>query len=269
MDVDHFADDDVVIAYRAGAPVRVRLLGEDLVAFRDTSGRVALMDAYCPHRRAPMFYGRNEEGGLRCLYHGWKFDVDGKTLDMASEPPGSTLCEKVRHKAYPVREGAGFVWVYMGPAETMPEWEPPVFQPTPETRIAIAKIHIDCNWAQSMEGALDTAHFSFLHMPAPGVQSNVNPNAAADEDRLRWLRNDPMPKFTVREHATGFVIGGARHADNDQFDVLLPDQLLEAFHHAGVRLRWDKLQRRSEHLHLVAHCDADPNRSVVEGKDTH
>mgnify|MGYP003350279568 CR=1 FL=1 len=92
-----------------GDPVRILLLSEQLVAFRDTNGKVGIMDHRCPHRCASLFFGRNEEGGLRCVYHGWKFDVDGKCLDMASEPPGSTLCEKVRHKAYPVREAGGVV----------------------------------------------------------------------------------------------------------------------------------------------------------------
>src|SRR5437764_1564332 len=109
-----------------GKPVRVRVLGENLVAFRDSQGRVGVLDELCPHRRASLVYGRNEECGLRCLYHGWKIDVDGNVVEMSSEPPGSGFAEKVKHKAYPVREGAGFVWVWMGPAEERPEWTPPV-----------------------------------------------------------------------------------------------------------------------------------------------
>ena len=114
-----------------GTPVRVRLLGEDLVVFRDSDGRLGMLDEHCPHRRASLALGRNEECGLRCLYHGWKMDVDGNVLEMASEPPGSRIGEKIKHKAYPAREGGGFVWTYMGPAETMPEFEPPAFAPTP------------------------------------------------------------------------------------------------------------------------------------------
>src|SRR3982750_1110878 len=97
-----------------GAPLRVRLLGEDLIAFRDTSGAVGLVDAFCPHRRAPLFFGRNEESGLRCVYHGWKFDTTGTCVDMPSEPPESNFTDKVRVKAYPVREFGDTVWVFMG-----------------------------------------------------------------------------------------------------------------------------------------------------------
>src|SRR5918997_2836950 len=107
-------------------PVRVRLLGEDLVAFRDSDGRIGVMDEYCPHRGASLFLGRNEECGLRCLYHGWKMDVDGNVLEMASEPPESPFKDKVKHKAYPTREAGGFVWVFMGAAEHMPEFETPL-----------------------------------------------------------------------------------------------------------------------------------------------
>src|SRR5580692_7319338 len=103
-----------------GPPVRVRLLGEDLVAFRDTNGDVGLVSAFCPHRRAPMFFGRNEDCGLRCVYHGWKFDRTGACVDMPSEPPDSLFKSKVTIAAYPTWEGGGAVWTYMGPPETMP-----------------------------------------------------------------------------------------------------------------------------------------------------
>src|SRR5688572_24787292 len=103
-----------------GAPLRVRLLGEDLLAFRDSTGKVGLTDAYCPHRRAPLFFGRNEECGIRCVYHGWKFDVNGECTDMPSEPAGSPLKAKVKLKAYPTAELGGIVWAYMGPPDKQP-----------------------------------------------------------------------------------------------------------------------------------------------------
>ena len=103
-----------------GAPVRVRLLGEDLVAFRDSNGAVGLVGEFCPHRNASLFFGRNEECGLRCLYHGWKIASDGTVMEMSSEPPESSFARKVKHKAYPTHEAAGIVWTYMGPAEEMP-----------------------------------------------------------------------------------------------------------------------------------------------------
>src|SRR6478752_4343833 len=96
-------------------PVRVRLLSEDLVAFRDTTGRIAFIQNHCPHRGASLFFGRNEENGLRCVYHGWKFDVSGRCVDMPNEPPESNFKEKVKAAAYPCRERAGVIWAYMGP----------------------------------------------------------------------------------------------------------------------------------------------------------
>ncbi|MEA2777384.1 MAG: phthalate 4,5-dioxygenase, partial [Acetobacteraceae bacterium] len=96
-------------------PVRVRLLGEDLVAFRDTNGRVGLLDEYCPHRRVSLFFGRNEECGLRCIYHGWKFDTDGQCLEMMNEPAENDFSHKVRATSYPTCELGGIVWAYLGP----------------------------------------------------------------------------------------------------------------------------------------------------------
>ena len=146
-----------------GAPVRVRLLGEDLIAFRDSAGNVGLVDAFCPHRRAPMFFGRNEECGLRCVYHGWKFDRDGTCVDMPSEPPDSLFKTKVTIAAYPTWEGGGIVWTYMGPPELQPP--PPDYElvRAPATHRYVSKTFEDCNWLQALEGGLDTAHSSFVH----------------------------------------------------------------------------------------------------------
>ncbi len=191
-----------------GDPLKIRLLGEDLVVFRDSEGRVGVLDEMCPHRRASLVFGRNEDCGLRCLYHGWKIDVEGNVVEMSSEPAGSGFAEKVKHKAYPVREGAGFVWVWMGPAEAMPEWQPPVFQPNPGTRISIAKIHVDCNWAQILEGAIDSAHSSSLHS-SDMVPARV-PGAAATD--VNWLRpsTDKSPRLQVQRTSFGFRYAAIR-----------------------------------------------------------
>jgi phthalate 4,5-dioxygenase len=197
-------------------PIRVKIMGEDLVAFRDTNGKVGLIEPHCAHRGANLFFGRNEACGLRCVYHGWKYDVDGHCIDMPNVPAEAGYHGKVSITAYPTREFGDMVWAYLGPRERMPSEVPQLeCGVVPASHRYVSKRLVDCNWAHSMEGALDTAHFSFLHMPAPGVQSNVNPNAGADENRLRWLRNDPLPKFTVKEHDVGFVIGGSRQADSD------------------------------------------------------
>src|SRR3954452_4912724 len=128
------------VAEPDGAPLRVKLLGESLVVFRDSKGRLGVLDEFCSHRRASLVYARNEECGLRCLYHGWKFDVDGNVVDMPSEPKQSQLSERVKHVSYPTREAGGFIWTYLGPVEEIPEFEAPPWAPTPEARVSIAKI---------------------------------------------------------------------------------------------------------------------------------
>ena len=132
-------------AERDGTPVRARLLGEDLVVFRDTQGRLGVLGEYCLHRRASLAFGRNEECGLRCLYHGWKFDVEGNVLDMPSEAPGAAQRLGRKARAYPARESGGFVWIWMGPKDEMREFEPPAWAPGPGIPYAIVKIHAECN----------------------------------------------------------------------------------------------------------------------------
>ncbi len=199
-----------------GTPIRVQLLGEHLVAFRDTKGRVGLVEPRCPHRGADLFYGRNEECGLRCVFHGWKFDVDGRAVDLPNVPPDSNYHEKITIKAYPTREFGEIIWAWLGPRESVPEVPQLDFGTMPTSHRYVTKKLQECNWAQSVEGALDTSHFSFLHMPAPSVPSNANPDAPADERRLRWIREDPMPRFSILEHDVGFVVGGARKTDSEQ-----------------------------------------------------
>jgi phthalate 4,5-dioxygenase len=144
-------------------PVRVRLFGEDLVAFRDSNGRIGLVDGYCAHRRASMFFGRNEECGLRCVYHGWKFDVDGNCTDMPNEAADAPMKGRVKILAYPTVERGGVIWTYMGPRELVPE--PPDFEwmRAPSTHRFVSKTYEECNYLQAMEGGLDTSHSSFAH----------------------------------------------------------------------------------------------------------
>lgn len=191
-----------------GTPVRVSLLGEKLVAFRDSDGRVGLVGEFCPHRGASLALGRNEECGLRCLYHGWKIDVDGNVVEMSSEPSESGFVNKVRHKSYPTREAAGFVWTYMGPPSEMPEFQPPAFMPTADTKISIVKIHIPCNWAQILEGAINLAHSSTLHS-TDMVPARVDGAKATEQN---WLRpsTDKSPKLEVEETNFGFRYAAIR-----------------------------------------------------------
>ena len=196
-----------------GTPVRVRLLGEDLVAFRDTEGRVGVIGEFCPHRRASLVYGRNEECGLRCLYHGWKMDVAGNVLEMPSEPPESRKAEKVKHTAYPTHEAAGLVWVYMGPRETMPEFERPGFAPTADTNVAIVKVKVPCNWAQILEGAIDSAHSSSLHSTDIPPGSGTQTTAAGGV----WARptNDKAPRIRVQLTSYGMRYAAIRRPIKD------------------------------------------------------
>jgi phenylpropionate dioxygenase-like ring-hydroxylating dioxygenase large terminal subunit len=146
-----------------GPPVRVQLLGEELVAFRDTEGRVGLLDEFCPHRRVSLFFGRNEECGLRCVYHGWKFDVRGRCVDMMNEPDDLSFKHKIRQPAYPTVEMGGLIWTYMGP----PEHEPPLpkfaWTQAPATHRHVSKVIEECNWLQALEGGIDTSHAPILH----------------------------------------------------------------------------------------------------------
>jgi phthalate 4,5-dioxygenase oxygenase subunit len=201
------------VAEPDGTPVRARLLGEDLVVFRDTEGRLGVLGEYCLHRRASLAFGRNEQCGLRCLYHGWKFDVEGNILDMPSEAPGTAERLGRKAKAYPVREGGGFVWIWMGPREAMREWEPPAWWPHRDTRIAVVKIHVACNWAQVLEGAIDSAHSSSLHstnMPAAEVEGSTATDAA-------WLRpsNDKAPRLQIQATSYGFRYAAIRKPIRD------------------------------------------------------
>lgn len=191
-----------------GTPVQARVFGEDLVVFRDTEGRVGVMDEYCPHRRASLVFGRNENSGLRCLYHGWKMDVHGNVLEMVSEPAASGLAHKVKHLAYPTAEWGGFVWAYMGPPDTRPAFEPPVWAPTADTRVTIAKAVIACNWAQILEGAIDSAHSSSLHS-SDMVPARVDGAKATD---ALWLRpsTDKAPRLQVERTPYGFRYAALR-----------------------------------------------------------
>ncbi|HZT06370.1 MAG TPA: Rieske 2Fe-2S domain-containing protein [Chloroflexota bacterium] len=144
-------------------PMRLRLLGEDLVAFRDTAGRVGVLAMNCAHRGASLFFGRNEESGLRCVYHGWKFDVTGRCVDMPNEPPESSFKDKVRQRAYPCQERNGTVWVYMGPRSQPPDFPRYEWAHVPEGHYAISKTLRECNWAQAFEGDMDDAHVPALH----------------------------------------------------------------------------------------------------------
>jgi phenylpropionate dioxygenase-like ring-hydroxylating dioxygenase large terminal subunit len=161
------------LAENDGAPVRVTLLGEELVAFRDSDGRIGLIDAYCPHRRAPLFYGRNEARGLRCVYHGWKFNVDGQCVDLPNVAENARIRGNVRIKSYPTYEKGGVIWAYMGPPERKPAVPDFEWMRAPQTHRNVTKNYQANNYLQSLEGGLDTSHSSFLHNETIGDSRSV------------------------------------------------------------------------------------------------
>jgi phthalate 4,5-dioxygenase oxygenase subunit len=202
-----------------GAPLRVRLLGEDLIAYRDTTGAVGLLDAYCPHRRAPMFFGRNEACGLRCVYHGWKFDRNGDCIDMPSEPAGTTLQAKVKIGAYPVVEKGGVVWAYLGPKNQAPPEPDYEWARAPATHRYVSKTFENCNYLQCMEGGLDTAHSSFAHNNKLGARDNLR-------------QHDKAPHIDVERTNYGYYYVSTRNVDKGKYvrvyHCVMPAQQMRA-----------------------------------------
>jgi phthalate 4,5-dioxygenase len=210
------------IAAPDGPPVRLRLLGEDLVAFRDTMGRIGILEAACAHRRASLYFGRNEECGLRCIYHGWKYDVMGNCVDIPSEPDGGdALKPMAKRVAYPNRVRGGVVWIYMGPSEFAAE--PPEFEwsTLPERQRTATKRMQMCNWAQVVDGGIDSSHVSVLH-------GNTTPGA---EQRRRnpFLAADRAPVFEVKEVPYGLLVGARRQADAGNYYWRITPFLLPFF----------------------------------------
>jgi phenylpropionate dioxygenase-like ring-hydroxylating dioxygenase large terminal subunit len=208
---------------RDGPPKKIRIMGEDLLAFRDSNGRIGIVEPHCPHRGANLYFGRNEECGLRCAFHGWKFDVDGNCVDLPTSPPESAYKDTIRLHAYPVREWANIAWIYMGPHEHVPELPQLELGLVPTASRYVSKKWQDCNWVQSLEGAIDTAHFSFLHkVPTKDEKTKLEIFRSTSaigagqevQDRVRWLMDDPRPRFSVAAHDTGLVIGAARKTDS-------------------------------------------------------
>ena len=190
-----------------GSPLRVRLLGENLIAYRTASGAVGLVQNSCPHRGASLFYGRNEGEGLRCVYHGWKFGLDGRCVDLPSEPENSTFKDKVRAAAYPCVERAGLIWTYMGPRTT-----PPPMPALESTMSADARLQVyqrECNWVQALEGDIDTGHTVFLHL------GGVDPAEVAPGTWAQYALSKRAPRYEVVDMPYGVMYGAARPAESD------------------------------------------------------
>ncbi|KZM49548.1 aromatic ring-hydroxylating dioxygenase subunit alpha [Labrenzia sp. OB1] len=190
------------------APVRVKLLGERLIAFRDSDGRYGLMDEFCAHRGVSLWFGRNEESGLRCPYHGWKYDVNGQCTEVPSEPDASGFCEKIKLRAYPLIKIGDVLWTHMGGKENRPPepvWE---FATVAPEQTFTSKRWQECNWLQAMEGGIDSSHVSFLH--SGGL--NTDPLFRGAKGNQYNLA-DKKPVFEVTETEGGLFIGARRNAE--------------------------------------------------------
>ena len=201
-----------------GRVKRVRILGEDLVAFRAPSGRVGLLGEFCSHRRASLYFGRNEEPGLRCVYHGWQYEPGGRCIDMPNERPESSFQDKVTHPAYPCAERGGVVWAYMGPASPPPGLPDLEWTEVPEDQRFVSKFWQDCNYLQALEGGVDPAHISFLHgildARDDGLRRALDQAAAGFGFAAQLER---APHIEVADTETGLLIGARREAPAGQY----------------------------------------------------
>jgi phenylpropionate dioxygenase-like ring-hydroxylating dioxygenase large terminal subunit len=189
-------------------PLRVLLLGEQLIGFRDTNGTVGLIQNNCPHRGASLFFGRNEESGLRCVYHGWKFAADGTCVDMPNEPAESDFRSKVKAVAYPTEERNGIVWAYMGSRPTPPPLPSLEGNMLPDDEWQVTAIQRECNWFQGLEGDIDTSHFSFLHAGSMDV-STQQPGTFS-----YYMLADRAPRYSVVDTDFGTMYGAYRDTDD-------------------------------------------------------
>jgi phenylpropionate dioxygenase-like ring-hydroxylating dioxygenase large terminal subunit len=213
-----------------GAPMPVKILGEELVLFRDDRDRPGLLGLYCSHRCADLSYGRIEDGGLRCLYHGWLYDIDGRCLEQPAEPPESRYKDEIRHLAYPLIERAGLIFAYMGKGEPpmLPSYE--CFTATPEHRY-LQKTYMECNYLQALEGDIDPAHLSYLHrfwqrrpLARKGTVPGSDKSAAVlhREDRRPRLESE-RTDFGVRNYAIRSAADGGRYVRINNF--IMPNKV--------------------------------------------
>ena len=206
-------------------PVRLKLLCEDFIAFRDSSGQVGIVEARCPHRGADLFFGRNEQCGLRCVYHGWKFDRQGRCVDIpnASEEVAERLKPKAQLASLSVQEAGDVIWAHFSESPPpLPDFE---FLSVPPEQRFVSKKFQQCNWAQAVEGGLDTSHFSYLHAGIyDGEKASLfdggkrptvrGQNEPLGQSQMRWLIEDGAPRFTVLDHDAGLLLCAARTADD-------------------------------------------------------
>lgn len=198
-------------------PIRIQLLGEGLVAFRDSDGRVGVMDEHCPHRNASLFFARNEEGGLRCLYHGWKIDVQGNVLDTPCEPADSRMRFHVKQPAYPVIEQGDVVWMYLGPPGQQPPFPSFWWATVPAENRCVGKIDYACNYLQAIEGAIEHVHGDVLHSGFELMHWTEQQMAELDEEYYRF--RPAARHYEMEDTPYGFRFAGIRPTSDGRQSV--------------------------------------------------
>jgi nitrite reductase/ring-hydroxylating ferredoxin subunit len=214
-------------------PVRVAMLGEQLVAFRDSQGRVGLVGEHCLHRGTSLFFGRNEECGLRCVYHGWKFDVDGNVVDTPAEPAGSDFKSKLKHTAYPTMEAAGIIFAYLGAPEKQPLFPNYEWAQTPKDQTYVTKALMDCNYLQGVEGECDSSHLSFLH------------REFSAEGRRQLFAVDTAPAYEVEESNFGVRLVATRKVGPETQYVRVSSFVMPTY-------CWVQARNREVHIYVPA-----------------
>ena len=211
------------------APMPVRILSEDLVLFRDEQGRLGLLGKQCPHRCTDLSYGRIENGGLRCLYHGWLFDVKGKCLEQPAEPENSTYKDEIKHTAYPTHEVGGMIFTFMGKGEPpkFPDYE--FVKAAPERRF-LKRSTLDCNYLQALEGGYDPAHLSFLHRPIAKKDTRPVPGTDKAMSADMYYKEDRRPNLDYEVTDYGERIFSIRKSGEDKKYVrvtnfVMPDSI--------------------------------------------
>lgn len=257
-------------------PVRVKLLGERLIAFRDTDGKYGLIDEFCPHRGASLWFGRNEEHGLRCPYHGWKFDVTGQCVEVPSEPVESGFCQKIKLTNYPLVKIGDVLWTFMGDAAEQPphpEWE---FATVPAEQTFTSKRLQECNWLQAMEGGIDSSHVSWLH--SGDLQRDPLFKGAGGN---KYNQQDKMPVFEVTESEGGLYIGARRNAEDGKYYWRITPWVMPCFTmvpprgdhpmhgHFWIPIDDHNCWAWSYDYHPVRALTPDERQAMIDGKGVH
>jgi phenylpropionate dioxygenase-like ring-hydroxylating dioxygenase large terminal subunit len=258
-------------------PVRVKLLSERLIAFQDSDGKYGLMDEFCAHRGVSLWFGRNEENGIRCPYHGWKYDTTGQCVEVPSEPVESGYCKKIRLKSYPMVELGGLLWTYMGPPELQPALPAYEWATVPASQRHISKRLQQCNYLQAMEGGLDSFHSTFLHRMSVGD----DPLLKRDPASAALLKADPHPEFVPLESPGGLYIATRRNAGADDYYWRVTQWLMPCFNlfppyegnpyggHAWVPIDDEQSWTFSIDYHPERPLTADEVAAMEAGKGIH